>query len=135
MAAERELVPSVSLKELEHYGRVRAQFEKVEKGGEEKNGKGKGKEKVVDGIPEWQRNDEERPRSNGKGKGKEKVVDRKGKGKEKSAGRWDEGSDDEDREFYDERVNGHGGEKGKGKGKAIYMGFQEGREEDDEELY
>ncbi|CZR54070.1 probable peroxin-6 [Phialocephala subalpina] len=139
MAAERELVPSVSLKELEHYGRVRAQFEKVEKDDSSKNGKGKGKEVVKDGILDWQRTEEERPRSNGKGKGKEKAVDRKGKGKEKSAGRWDEGSGDEDREFYDERVNGHGHghgvAKGKGKGKAVDMGFQEGREEDDEELY
>src|ERR1700712_3751519 len=30
LGAEKELVPSVSAKELEHYKRVRAQFEKVE---------------------------------------------------------------------------------------------------------
>lgn len=128
MNAERELVPSVSMKELEHYGKVRAMFEKVEKDDSSsvlKNGKGK--EKVADGID----GEDARPKSNGKGKGKEKVVDRKGKGKEKSVGRWDEGSDDE----HDERTNGHGAGGGKGKGKAVDMGFQQGREEDDEELY
>ncbi|KUJ11050.1 AAA-domain-containing protein [Mollisia scopiformis] len=105
--AERELIPSVSVKELEHYGKVRSMFEKVE---EAEKG--------------------ERQRSNGKGKGKEKVVDRKGKGKDRSAGRWDEGSDDEDKGFFDERVNGHGA---KGKGKAVDMGFQQ--EGEDEDLY
>ncbi|KAE8446441.1 peroxisomal assembly protein [Mollisiaceae sp. DMI_Dod_QoI] len=144
MSAERELVPSVSMKELEHYGKVREMFEKVEK---DDNGTrdGKGKGKASGGIPEWQKADEERPRSNGKGKGKEKMVDKKGKGKEKSVGRWDEGSDDEDEGFFDEKINGYGNEvggggsfaslKGKGKGKAVDMGFQDGKEEDDEELY
>jgi peroxin-6 len=46
VAAERELVPSVSEGELVHYKRVRAQFEKVEEG-KEGEGKGKGKEKVA----------------------------------------------------------------------------------------
>lgn len=135
ISAEKELVPSVSMKELEHYGKVRSMFEKVEKEDTPaKNGKGKEKT-MIDGISEWQRSeDDARPKSNGKGKGKEKVLDRKGKGKDKSAGRWDEGSDDEDREFFDEKVNGHDSIL-KGKGKAVDMGFQQGREEDDEELY
>jgi peroxin-6 len=147
VAAERELVPSVSAKELEHYSKVRAQFEKVEAKPsslvsrsnshsqiEEGNGKGKAVSKV-DGIPEWQQLD--RPKSNGKSKGKEKVVDRKGKGKERAVGRWDEGSEgDEDGEFFEERVNGFSGrrDKGKGKGKEADMGFREGVE-DDEGLY
>jgi peroxin-6 len=136
ISAERELVPSVSMKELEHYRKVRSMFEKVEK--EEapsKNGKGK-EQARIDGVSEWQKSDDDaRPKSNGKGKGKEKAVDRKGKGKDKSVGRWDEGSDDEDREFFDEKINGHGVGGLKGKGKAVDMGFQQGREEDDEGLY
>jgi peroxin-6 len=138
IAAERELVPSVSAKELEHYGRVRAQFEKVEdkpSNSHHSNGKGKSAAKQPDGIPEWQ---QERPRSNGKGKGKEKVLDRKGKGKERSVGRWDEASEgDEDAEFYDEGVNGFGAkrkEKGKGREKEADMAFRESTE-DDEGLY
>lgn len=137
ISAERELVPSVSMKELEHYGKVRSMFEKVEKDDvSTKNGKGKEKA-TTDGIPEWQKSDEDaRPKSNGKGKGKEKMVDKKDKGKDKSAGRWDEGSDDEDRDFFDEKINGHGVAGSlKGKGKAVDMGFQQGREEDDDELY
>lgn len=119
--AERELVPSVSVKELEHYKRVRAQFEKPE---EEKGGDGgKGK-----GIPDWQQQHESRPRSNGKGKGK--VVDRKGKGK--AVGSWDV---DDDQEFYDDGGMSNGSAMGKGKGKAVDMGFQQGTEEDDEGLY
>lgn len=139
ISAERELVPSVSLKELEHYGKVRAQFEKVK---EEKptpspshehsgNGSAKGKGKAPEFVPE------PRPRSNGKGKGK--VVDRKGKGK--TVGAWDDGYDDEDEDpgFYaGTGTNGFGGSiKGKGKGKAaeVDMRFQEGSVDDDEGLY
>jgi peroxin-6 len=147
IAAERELVPSVSAKELEHYGKVRAQFEKVEDKPTSptsrsnsqsltEEGKGKGKEVARgDGIPNWQQGD--RPRSNGKSKGKEKVIDRKGKGKERAVGRWDEGSEgDEDGEFFEEKVNGFSGrrDKGKGKGRGVDMGFREGVE-DDEGLY
>jgi len=140
--AEKELVPSVSAKELEHYGMVRAQFEKVEdKDKEKSNGRAeKSMEKAIDGIPNWQRSngagpgdDSHRPRSNGKGKSKEKVTDRKGKGKEKAVGSWDGSEGDEDQEFFDDRVNGFAG-KGKGKGKAVDMGFQDG-EDDDEGLY
>ncbi|PMD41611.1 AAA-domain-containing protein [Hyaloscypha variabilis F] len=134
VAAERELVPSVSAKELEHYSKVRAQFEKVEDNpSSSQDGKGKNKAQG-DGIPEWQQ--AERPKSNGKGKSKEKLVERKGKGKEKSVGRWDEGSDeDEDDDFYDDGVNGFAAQrKDKGKGKEVDMGFKDGAE-DDEGLY
>ncbi|CAG8977203.1 hypothetical protein HYALB_00006740 [Hymenoscyphus albidus] len=62
--AERELVPSVSFGELEHYQKVRAMFEKVADEPKE-NGDGS-----VNGTPNGK----------GKGKGKERVVvDRKGK--------------------------------------------------------
>jgi peroxin-6 len=126
MNAERELIPSVSVKELEHYQNVRAQFEKVEekKDVPETNGK----RKAIEAIPQ-------RPRS--KGKGKEKMADRKGKGKEKSSGAWDEEDDDE---FYDDGVNGPNGyssrAKGKGKGKTVDTGNDMSfRDEDDEGLY
>jgi peroxin-6 len=115
--AEKELVPSVSVKELDHYKRVRAQFEKAEDKNEEE--KARASASQHDGIPQWQ---QESAKSNGKGKGK--AVDRKGKGK--AVGVWDEEDDDE---FY----SGGGMPNGrdKGKGKAIDMGFQA----DDEELY
>ncbi|EKD21002.1 uncharacterized protein L3040_004620 [Drepanopeziza brunnea f. sp. 'multigermtubi'] len=137
--AERELVPSVSAKELEHYQTVRAQFEKVDDKEESKSendvkGKGKGKDYAGQGIPEWQKsNDHEvSPRNSGKGKGKEKSVDRKGKGKEKSVGSWSDGESDEDADFYNDEVNGIGA-KGKGKEKTVDMGFHDTG--DDEGLY
>ena len=65
IAAERELVPSVSLKELEHYKRVRAQFEKVEEPKQHKDSKTNG-------------NTNGNSNGQGKGKGKGKVYDRKG---------------------------------------------------------
>jgi peroxin-6 len=118
MNAERELVPSVSYGELEHYQKVRAQFEKVEDKPQEANGKGKAR--VVNPEPVEANG---RLRSNGKGKGKEKVIDRKGKGKAVEA--WDEHADDEEVNTMDS--------KGKGKGKAVDMGFHDGT--DDDELY
>ena len=132
VAAERELVPSVSAKELEHYSKVREQFEKVEdKPSNSQDGKGTSKAQL-DSIPEWQQAD--RPKSNGEGKSKEKIPDKKGKGKEKSVGRWDEGSDeDEDGDFYEDEVNGFAAKR-KGKGKEVDMGFRDGVE-DDEGLY
>lgn len=111
MSAERELVPSVSLKELEHYKRVRAQFEKPE-------------EKIVDS-----RKENERPRLLNGGesekKGKAKVANRKGKGKATS------NDEEEEDEFY----TGGGVLNGKGKGKAVDHGFQDGNLEDEEGLY
>jgi peroxin-6 len=138
--AERELVPSVSVKELEHYKRVRAQFEKPEESKDDK-GKGKGKEAFGvgsgKGVPDWQQQQqqqqqqhESRPRSNGKGKGK--AVDKKGKGK--AVGSWDE---EDDPDFYGDggMSNGTAMGMGKGKGKAVDMGFQPGTEDDDDGLY
>jgi peroxin-6 len=108
VCAERELVPSVSLNELEHYKRVRAQFEKPDKEGEGKLRIGNGEEK----------------KSNGKGKGK--VADKKGKGK----ATWD---DEEEDDFYSGGAVTNGGVKGKGK--AIDLGFREGTLEDEDGLY
>jgi peroxin-6 len=135
LKAQKELIPSVSAGELEHYQKVRQQFEKVAESESENNINGgdipllqgdglakpnaKGKEAMLT-FPE-------RPRS--KGKGKEKVVDRKGKGKARS---WNEEDEDED-DGYDASasLNGH---TRKGQGKAIDMRFQES-EADDDGLY
>lgn len=69
MAAQQELVPSVSAKELEHYTKVRAQFEAV---GEGSGGSGGADGKEVNGV-EKKRVVNGRPRSSGKGKGKGKA--------------------------------------------------------------
>ncbi|TVY87571.1 Peroxisomal biogenesis factor [Lachnellula willkommii] len=105
MLAEKELVPSVSFGELEHYKKVRGMFEKPD------DGKGKLEADADVGVEE----------TNGraKSKGKAKVVDRKGKGKAVDS---DDGG-----------VTSNG-VKGKGKGKAVDMGFRDG-EDDDEGLY
>ncbi|PBP17456.1 Peroxisomal biogenesis factor 6 [Diplocarpon rosae] len=120
----------VDSKELEHYGSVRAQFEKVEdKIQENGNGRAQNEDKgKAEGIADWKKRNENdvRPKSNGKGKGKEKAVDRKGKGKEKAVGSWDGSEGNEDMALYDDNVDG------KGKGKAADMGF---RDEEDEGLY
>lgn len=125
--AERELVPSVSLKELEHYKRVRAQFEKVDKKEDFTGGD-------VSSLPEedtthWQQ-DGNRSKTNIKGKGK--AVDKKGKGRAKSEIDVNEVEDDED-DFYSRGGMSNG--KSKGKGRAVDMSFQEGSLEDDEGLY
>ncbi|KFY01209.1 hypothetical protein O988_02860 [Pseudogymnoascus sp. VKM F-3808] len=71
VAAQQELVPSVSAKELEHYTKVRAQFEAVPDGsGGPAAGGAEGKE--VNGV-ERKKLTNGRPRSSGKGKGKGKA--------------------------------------------------------------
>jgi peroxin-6 len=122
LGAQRELIPSVSAKELEHYARVRAQFESVgekderKNGEEEVDGKGKGKANgtAAGAVPEWQLprrpKTNGRPRSSGKGKGKGKMKE--------------------------EEVEGEGGEvDGVAQVPAATNGFQVGRAEDDEDLY
>ena len=59
ISAEKELIPSVSLKELDHYKRVRAQFEKVEDTKAQDKARSNGN-------------------TNGSRKGKGKAIDRKG---------------------------------------------------------
>ena len=135
MNAEKELVPSVSMKELEHYRRVREQFEK---GGEkpaalQESGRGKSTE-VQKGMTANQEN--ARLRSNGKGKGR---VDKRGKGKEKAV--WSLDEDDDEKDFDEREEEMHSGsavgprDKGKGKAREVPTGFQEGSVEDDEGLY
>nr|AAK16738.1 Pex6 protein [Colletotrichum lagenaria] len=119
LAANRELVPSVSAGELSHYEQVRAMFE---------------------GPPEKdrQQQQQQQQRPSGlravsgssvvsKGKGKA-IAGGSGKGKGKAVAT---GSDDEyGSEGEVAVVNG----KGKGKGKAV-AGFQDGTASDDEGLY
>jgi peroxin-6 len=127
ISAERELVPSVSFKELEHYKKVRAQFENVGKN-DESHGKANAAPLNDEGIPQWQQ-EGHKSKSNGKGKGK--AVDRKGKGKAQATSDGEE--DDDEGGFYTQggMVNG----RDKGKGKAVDMGFQQGSFDDDEGLY
>ncbi|KAI8226515.1 Peroxisomal biogenesis factor 6 [Colletotrichum sp. SAR 10_96] len=123
LAANRELVPSVSAGELSHYEQVRAMFE----GSPDKD--------------KQQQPQQQRPataglravsgssivsRASSKGKGKA-VAGGGSKGKGKAVAT---GSDDEYGSEGDVVVNG----KGKGKGKAV-AGFQDGTASDDEELY
>ncbi|RAL61655.1 hypothetical protein DID88_002724 [Monilinia fructigena] len=117
-AAERELVPSVSAGELEHYARVRGQFEG-----------GKDKDKAV-----------QRPSSSGssrssrKGKGKGRI-DVKGKGKAKDTGGLDENAEDGyNNDSEGEQLNGTIRAKGKGK-ESVQGLFQDGNVEDEENLY
>ncbi|QSZ33944.1 hypothetical protein DSL72_005524 [Monilinia vaccinii-corymbosi] len=117
-AAERELVPSVSAGELEHYARVRGQFEG-----------GKDKDKAA-----------QRPSSSGssrssrRGKGKGRI-DVKGKGKAKGTGGWDENAEDGyHNDSEGEQLNGTIRAKGKGK-ESVQGLFQDGNMEDEENLY
>lgn len=111
--ANRELIPSVSAGELQHYERVRATFE----GGRDKKDAAKnGSTVVVDGheaIPE-------RLKANGKGKGKAVA---KGKGKAVA------GDSEEDVDGSDQAYGSY-----KGKGKAV-MRFEQGTGSDDDGLY
>lgn len=125
--AEKELVPSVSVKELEHYKKVRAQFEKVEEKDDSDATNGISPPQG-EGIPHWQQ-EGNKLKTNGKGKGK--AVDKKGKGKAKAMP--DDEEDDDEGNFYAQNgmVNGHG----KGKGKPVDMSFEQGSLDDDEGLY
>jgi peroxin-6 len=127
MAAQRELIPSVSAKELEHYKRVREQFEAVDEKNAEKQDMGGNGTVLQPGTPEWHA--AHRPKPNGK-------VRSKGKGKGKAR----EGIDGEDEEsFYSEAPD----DSGKGmamNGTAMHYrgsgnGFQDGNAQDDEDLY
>ncbi|ETS87396.1 Peroxisomal biogenesis factor 6 [Pestalotiopsis fici W106-1] len=120
--ANRELIPSVSAGELQHYERVRATFEG-----------GRDKKETAAAI-----NDAatiEGPKaSSGKGKGKA-VAASSGKGKGKAvAGESDQDSDDEGNAYGTYSAGGSINGKGKGKGKAV-MRFEQGTGSDDDGLY
>lgn len=131
LGANRELIPSVSAKELEHYKRVREQFEDVE----DKNGahdsaearSGKERGKAVDGnqrngLPEWQM--PLRPVTNGKPRSR--STSSKGKGKGKSTL-----SDVKDGDEYKEYVGKMPGLNGG----SLGNGFEESKVDDDDDLY
>ncbi|EDN96515.1 hypothetical protein SS1G_01441 [Sclerotinia sclerotiorum 1980 UF-70] len=117
-AAGRELVPSVSAGELEHYARVRSQFESVKD-------KDKGAQRPTSSGSS---------RSSRKGKGKGRV-DVKGKGKARDVDGWGENAEDG---YYngsdEEQLNGTVRVKGKGR-ESVQGLFQEGSMEDEENLY
>lgn len=107
LAAQNELIPSVSAKELEHYARVRQTFEAVE-------------DKPKECIPEWQRPHRASMSST---HSSNKAKSRKGKGKARASF----GEDNSD-------WNESGSLMDKGKGKAV-DGFKDTTLEDDEDLY
>lgn len=114
LAANDELIPSVSAGELAHYERVRATFE----GGRDKP------------RPSGQRVTSTSSNVTVKGKGKAvapPITSSKGKGK---AIATSDGEFDDDGHEFDGEVNG----RSKGKGKAP-MGFQDGTASDDDDLY
>lgn len=132
--AERELIPSVSAKELEHYSRVRGMFEKVA----DKPEAATGHEDTPaaarqSGIPD-RTAAAGVVRSNGDRKGKGKAIatstsSGKGKGKGKAvASGWND-DDDVDADEEEVETNGY---RDKGKGKAV---FDHGSVDDDEGLY
>lgn len=120
LAANRELVPSVSAGELAHYEQVRAMFEGSPDKDTQKPVAAAGL-RAVSGSSVMSR-------ASSKGKGKAVAGAggaSKGKGKAVATG-----SEDEFESGGDVLTNG----KGKGKGKAV-AGFQDGTASDDEGLY
>ena len=113
--AHRELIPSVSAGELQHYERVRATFE------------GGGGSQARDGPPVAADRRTVSSASRGSAKGKGKAVVGKGKGKAVAMNSGDEFSDSDD-----EPVGVNGSVKEKGKAVAA---FHDGAPSDDEGLY
>lgn len=126
--ANRELIPSVSAGELQHYERVRATFE---------GGRDKKETSAAAAAPVVGRT----VSGSGSGKGKGKAVvpssgGASGKGKGKAvAGDSDQDSDDEGNAYGSYQSGGGSiNGKSKGKGKAV-MRFEEGTGSDDDGLY
>ena len=118
MAAQRELIPSVSAKELEHYSRVRAQFESTDTKQAEKNGASG----TAYGMMARSGISGSRRLSRASAK-----LRNKGKGKGKANGDTDEDGD----EFLGRVANGTMSTT-----PAFAMnGFQNGDARDDEDLY
>ena len=127
MLAQQELIPSVSAKELEHYGRVRAMFESA------------GEKEAREAIAAKQ---------NGEAQGGQ--VDRKGKARMIMNGNGGNASAHQQHMPFRQKMNGTSrrSSSGKGKGKAIAgpddedegyeagrNGMQFGSAADDEDLY
>jgi peroxin-6 len=126
MAAQRELIPSVSAKELEHYRRVREQFESIEKKKSEKEGAPAAGNGTVASpkAPHSPVTHRFSPRTNGR-------LRNKGKGKGKARDGVDE-EDDHDDGFIDGPTNGTSPTPVL---PALMNGFRAGDLMDDAELY
>ncbi|KAI1760446.1 peroxisomal biogenesis factor 6 [Hypoxylon sp. FL1150] len=131
LAANQELIPSVSAGELSHYERVRATFENQDKKQSLQQQNAPTPTAATFSLDDG-RPTATRSVSGSKGKGKAVATSNsKGKGKAVATAS-DEGSDDGETPYgsYGGSVNG----KSKGKGKAVAR-FQEGTASDDENLY
>lgn len=117
--AHRELIPSVSAGELEHYETVRATFEGVKD--KKKEAAITSEQGQVNGHAKSNHQQQDLAvRSSSRSKGK----DVKGKGKGKAIATESDDDDDEQPQYNDD----------KGKGKAVAE-FQDGTASDDEGLY
>ena len=128
VAAQRELIPSVSAKELEHYKRVREQFEAADKKDEDKTTESENGTVARPGLPTGHSAHAHRPKLNGR-------VRSKGKGKGKAR----EGNDDEEDDFSADGTH-ESGRRVSMNGTALRdgshgNGFHEGNVADDEDLY
>jgi peroxin-6 len=121
LAANDELIPSVSAGELAHYEKVRATFE----GSRDKQPKAS-----VPALDNRPSSASSRGRLSTKSQGK-MAVSNKGKGRATAA---DIDGDDEYDEDSDGTPSGAVNGRAKGKGKAL-MGFQDGTASDDDGLY
>ncbi len=126
LGANRELVPSVSAGELQHYERVRATFEGVR----DKKGPA-GRPNLPGAVLGSSDTSIDQPKLSGKGKAR--AVSGKGKGKATAADS-EEDSDGDGGVTPGSYQNTGANGKGKGKGKAV-MSFEQGTGSDDDELY
>ncbi|KAK6081836.1 Peroxisomal biogenesis factor 6 [Seiridium cupressi] len=126
LGANRELVPSVSAGELQHYERVRATFEGVR---DKKDPAGR--PTLPGAVLGSSDTSIDQPKLSGKGKAR--AVSGKGKGKATAADS-EEDSDGDGGVTHGSYQNTGANGKGKGKGKAV-MSFEQGTGSDDDELY
>lgn len=128
IAAQRELIPSVSAKELEHYKRVREQFEAVDKKSDDgRKTEAENGTVVRPAVPTHHATHAHRPKPNGR-------VRSKGKAKGKAREGVDE--EEEDDGFYDDRGHDAGTRPSmNGPMRDGNNGFREGDVGDDEDLY
>lgn len=138
MEAHRELIPSVSAGELEHYEHVRASFEggRGGGGGDVAAQAGGAPGLTTSATTTMSSGGGNKPNSTStiKGKGKAAMVSSKGKGK--AVATSDDDEEDEVRDEEDGYGNGYNvnGRRDKGKGKAVAE-FRDSRASDDEGLY
>jgi peroxin-6 len=127
LEAHRELIPSVSAKELEHYGKVRAQFESVpEKEGRSRSGEAKADGSAGPGMPKFSK-------LQGKGKGKElNGTGITGPGAGNGSGNGNGNAAIPEWQLP-HRPKANGRPRGKGKGKVRDWGADIGEEDEEED--